>query len=96
MTLAYIYRNGNYWYVAPAFKPYNNSVTSATAYGYLAYKGKTVRDAASYYHLNKFNMRANSDGIWSIYGTFQTIRFNVQNTSGKIVADAVAKNPARI
>ena len=88
---AYIYRSGNYWHVVEAFKPYKNTVTSAELYAYVAYNGKTVRDASSYSRLNHFSMKADSDGIWSLWGTYTSIYYNVTDKSGKIVSDLAAK-----
>jgi len=82
---AYMRKSGNYWYCTLAFKGKN--VKSATMSSYLSNNGKTVYDSMTSKQLNKFPMSKNSKGIWSIYGSFQTIRFNVFDTAGKNVAN---------
>lgn len=88
---AYVYRSGSYWYVTLAFKGFNNTVTSAMIYAYVAYNGKIVRDASSYSGLNKFYMYKDSDGIWSLKGKYSAIKYNVTDTNGNIVSNASAK-----
>ena len=73
-----------------AFKPYANTVTSAMTYGYIAYNGKTVRDALNYSNLSKYYMYKDSDGIWSVDGRYDGIGFNVTDTKGNIVASVTA------
>ncbi len=90
-SAAYVKRSGNYWYVTPAFKGYKNTVTSATVYVYVAYKGKVVRDSQTYSGLNSFTMRKDSNGIWSIGGTYNDIKKDITNSGGSVVANATAK-----
>lgn len=82
---AYMKKSGSYWYCTMAFKGEN--ITSAILAGYLSNEGKTVYDAMSSSYLNKFSMSKDSNGIWSVYGKYQTIQFNVFDTAGKNVAN---------
>lgn len=82
---AYAEKKGSYWYVTLAFKGKN--IKSPTVSSYVGYKGKIVYDAMTYSQLNKFSTAKDSNGIWSIYGKFQDIRFNVTDINGNIVTN---------
>ena len=70
---AYVHKSGNYWYCTMAFK--GTGVTSATLSAYLAYNGKIVEDGMTGSVMNKFSMYKDSDGIWSMKGTWDSVRF---------------------
>ena len=82
---AYAHKVGNYWYCTMAFK--GTGITSATLSAYVSYKGKMIFDGISDYYLNSFSMRKDSNGIWTVYGRWQEIRFNTVDTNGNNLAN---------